>query len=358
MRRRERRSPTLHDVAAEAGVSIKTVSRVINDSPEVVPDTRDRVEQAIVHLDYRPNELARSLRARSSKTLGVVIADVTNPFYGVLARAVEDVAQTRGYLVMIGNCDEQIDKEREYVHALLRRRVDGLILVPALGDHSYLDSLRQGRPAIVLADRPLSPLTFDTVTVDNVEGARQAVAHLLGQGHRRIGLIAGLAGLYTTDERQRGCALALSHAGLESDASLIRLGCKTSQEAYAATSDMMQTPNPPTALFGTNNLIVLGMLSALAQRGAQVPDEMAVAGFDNVDSTGLFHPHLTVIEQPNYEMGRQAAELLFERLNAIEPLPARHIVLQPSLLNGDSRDGNAKVEKMFELEGVYTRRSR
>lgn len=352
MKRNERRSPTLHDVAAAAGVSIKTVSRVINNSPEVFPDTRDRVARAIACLEYRPNELARSLRARSSKTVGVVIADVTNPFYGILARAIEDVAQTQGYLVMIGNCDEQIDKEREYVYALLQRQVDGLILVPALGEHSYLAALQLGSTVVVLVDRPLPDLPFDTVTINNVEGARQAVAHLLRLGHRRIGLVAGLAGLYTTEERRRGYERALHQAGLEADAGLIRLGCKTTEEALAATTDLMQIPYPPTALFGTNNLIMFGMLSALNQRRLQVPDEVAVAGFDNVDPTGIMHPRLTVVEQPNYEMGRLAAALLFERLAAAEPLPARHIVLQPRLLIQGSYGLQVEMENALEVEAV------
>src|SRR5215470_9852289 len=216
--------PTMRHVADKAGVSLKTVSRVINDEPGVAPETADRVNAAIALLGFRRNDLARSLKkGTTSSTLGLVIEDVANPFYSGIAQAVADAATARGFMLIIGSCEEDPERERELILALLRRRVDALLLVPAGTDQQWLE--RELKPAtpVVFVDRPPNGLAADTVLVDNAGGARAAVEHLLKHGHRRIACVADPAELFTAAERVAGYKQALHQAGIEEDPALLKL---------------------------------------------------------------------------------------------------------------------------------------
>jgi LacI family transcriptional regulator len=313
----------MREVAEEAGVSLKTVSRVVNAEPGVGSDTAERVHQAIGRLGFQRNELARSLRhGRSSATLGLVIEDVTNPFYSMIARGVEEVARDRGYLLVAGSCEEDADRERELTIALCRRRVDGLLIVPAGHDHSFLlREIRLGTPAVFL-DRPPGRIEADVVLLDNEGGARRAVEHLAAHGHRRIAHIADRRELYTAAERLKGYRAALESVGIGFDERLVRLGVPEAEQAEAVARMMLEWPEPerPTAFFTGNNRHTVGVLHAL--RDADPP--VALVGFDDFELADMLG--VSVVRHDATMIGRRGAELVFARLEGSDGRPQRLIV--------------------------------
>lgn len=320
--------PTMRDVASRAGVSLKTVSRVINDEPGVAAATAARVGDAIDALRFQRNDLARSLRQGvSSSTLGLVIEDVANPFYSAIAQAVEAAARDRGYLLITTSCEEDPERERELVNALLRRRVDALLLVPASREHSYLAHgapVEYPTPAtpVVFLDRPPVGLEADCVLLDNLGGARQAVEHLLAHGHRRIAMVGDGAGLYTADERLAGYREALDAAGVTVRDELVRLGPHDAAHAERVVRELLALPSDrrPTALFAGNNRNAVGALRALRD----APRSLAVVGFDDFELADLLDA--TVVRHDSQLMGARAATLAFERLDGVDRPPARVVV--------------------------------
>jgi LacI family transcriptional regulator len=316
--------PTMRDVALRAGVSLKTVSRVINDEPGVAVATAARVGDAIDALGFQRNDLARSLRQGvSSSTLGLVIEDVANPFYSAIAQAVEAAARERGYLLITASCEEDPERERELVHALLRRRVDALLLVPASHEHGYL---ADGTPVVFL-DRPPVGLDADCVLLDNLGGARQAVEHLLAQGHERIAMVGDTAALFTATERLAGYRQALDDAGVPVREELIRLGTHDAAQAERVVRELLELPpgRRPTAFFAGNNRNAVGALRALRD----VADRPALVGFDDFELADLVGA--TVVRHDSQQMGAQAAALAFERLDGADR-PPRRVVLPTELV--------------------------
>lgn len=320
--------PTMLDVAQAAGVSLKTVSRVVNNEPRVNDETRERVNKAILSLGFRRNDIARSLRqGQMSSTLGLVIEDIVNPFYSHLARGVEQVALQYNFMVILSNSEEKPARERELVNALLRRRVAGLLIVPAGHDHSYLkNELSLGTP-IVFLDRPPINLDVDTILLDSRPGAHKGVQHLLQHGHRRIGLICGDPGVHTGAGRVAGYHDALNDWGVPIDESLLCFGRDDPAKAEAAVHELLALPKPPTAIFSTSNRISIAALRAL--RGYE--QKLAFVGFDDFELAEMLPTPITVIKHDPTEMGRQAAELLFARLNGDER-PSQHLLLPTELL--------------------------
>lgn len=320
--------PTMLDVARAAGVSLKTVSRVVNNEPRVNEETRERVNHAVQSLGYRHNDIARSLRqGQIASTLGLVIEDLVNPFYSHLARGVEQVALQYDFMVILCNSEEKPLRERELVNALLRRRVAGLLIVPAGHDHSYLkDEQSMGTP-IVFLDRPPINLDVDTILLDSHSGTREAVRHLLQHGHRRIGLICGDPGVHTGAGRVAGYLEAFNEWGVPIDESLLRFGCDDPAKAEAAVHGLLTLASPPTAIFSTSNRISIAVLRAL--RG--YTRQMAFIGFDDFDLAEMLPTPITVIKHDPAEMGRKGAELLFARLNGDER-PPQHVLLPTELL--------------------------
>jgi LacI family transcriptional regulator len=314
----------MRDVAGTAGVSLKTVSRVVNGEEGVRPDTAARVEAAIVRLGFARNELARSLRRGSADALGLVIEDVANPFYSSIARAVEDAAHDRGHILVTASCEEDPDRERQLVLRLLRRSVDALLIVPAGDDHRYLlPELGAGTP-IVFLDRPPRGVEADTVLLDNVGGARAAVAHLVEHGHTRIAFVGDEPRLFTADERLRGYRAALADAGLEAPDELVRTGSHDAQAAEAAVRELMTLApeRRPTAIFTANNRNTIGALRALRDTGPAV----AVVGFDDFELADMLARPVSVVRDAPEEMGRIAAELAYGRLGGDDGLPHRRTV--------------------------------
>lgn len=323
-----RARPTMVDVAESAGVSLKTVSRVVNDEAGVRPETAARVKEAVAALGYRANEIARSLRRRQrSATVGLVIEDVRNPFYSGIARAVEQIARSRGHVLVIANSDENPEAEREAVGTLLERQVAGLLVVPAGRDHSYLlEEIRSGTP-VVFIDRPARRVKADQVLLDNVGGGRHATEHLFAHGHRRIGVVGDPPTVYTIAQRVKGFRQAMAAAGVVVDESLIRLGAHDVAQAEAATRELLSATRPPTAVFTTNNRASIGVLRAL--RG--IESTVALVGFDDFELADVLRVPVTVIQHEPEEMGRAATELLFGRLAGDERPPQR-IVLPTRLV--------------------------
>ncbi|MSU24335.1 MAG: LacI family transcriptional regulator [Opitutus sp.] len=324
---------SLQEVARRAKVSIATVSRVLNHSDKVVPDTRAAVEQALRELDYRPSRVARRLRMNSGHAhlVGLIIPDIQNPFYAEIARGVEDAAYAAKYALLLCNSDESPEKERFYLDVMRDESVDGIVLPPFdETDVAVIEFLKTGIP-VVCVDRSLSKAKTDLVEVDNYRGALDAMAHLIAKGHKHIGLIEGRAQVSTSRERRRGYLDALAENGLAVRKDLMRAGDFKQESGRVLANELLDLRKPPTALFVCNNLMTVGALSAIHQRGRRVPQDVAVVGFDDLPWAEVLDPPPTVVRQPAYDVGRQAMELLLKRI--IEPArPPVTVRLLPELV--------------------------
>lgn len=319
------RPPTMVEVAALANVAVASVSRVLNGKPGVSPTIQARVEAAIERLDYRRNVNASSLRRldRKTATIGLVLEDVANPFMSALHRAVEDCARARGILVFAGSCDESGVREQELISAFRARRADGIIVVPAGTDHSYLLSALQLGTAMVFADRRPSFLDADSVTSDDLGGARAAVTHLGARGHRRIAHVGASLTIETARDRLQGYASEMQRLGADPDPAYVRTGLVTMEEAEFVVGEMLDRPEPPTAIFSGQNYFTIGAIKALRARGLQ--RDVAIIGYDDFALADMLDPSVTVIAHDPAEIGRAAAELLFRRLDG-DSSPSQHLV--------------------------------
>ena len=316
----------MREVAALAGVAIKTVSRVMNEVPTVDPELVERVRGAADMLGYRPNLTASSLRrgAGRTATIGLLLDDVSNPFSAALLRAVEDEARARGVQVLIGSLDEDPDREREMARTLIDRQVDGLIIVPAGQDQSYLLAESRHGVCAVFLDREPRLFNSDAVLSDNRGGAIAAVEHLLARGHERIGYLGDRPIVATSGQRFEGYERALEGAGIAIDPRVIAHGLRTLDDAARATTEMMASPDPPTALFASQNLVTIGVATALHRLG--VENKVALVGFDDFVLADVLKPGVTVIAQDAAGLGRLAAQLLFARRAGDTTPPRTHVV--------------------------------
>ncbi len=321
----------MREVAAAARVSIKTVSRVVNGEPGVTRRLSERVSAAVEKVGYRHNLTASSLRRTDgrSASVGVVLEDVANPFSSALHRSIEDVAVARGVLVFAGSSDEDENRERELIAAFTSRRVDGLIILPASHDHTYLLMERRAGTAIVFVDRPPSFFDADTVLADNTEGVRRGIRHLVAHGHRRIGYLGDLHTIATAADRHRGFIEEVAAQGLEVDERLVRLDVRGTEGAEAAVAELFAMTEPPTALFTGQNLITIGACRAL--RRLKLHQRVALVGFDDILLADLLEPGITVIAQDPAAMGRIAAELVFRRLDG-DRSPSEHHVVPTTMI--------------------------
>ncbi|MEV5711507.1 LacI family DNA-binding transcriptional regulator [Actinoallomurus sp. NPDC052274] len=321
--------PTMRDVARQAGVSLKTVSRVVNGEVGVRPDTAEKVNEAISALGFRRNDIARVLRGgKRTRSLGLVIKDVANPFYSQIARGVEEVARLHDLFVISGCSDEDPARERHLIRSLCERRVDGLLVVPSAADHRYLiPELKMGTAAVFMDRPPEEAIRADVVLIDNVGGARSAVEHLIAHGHRRIACLADLHGIFTARERRRGYDEALHAHGIPVDESLVRLGPHDVAGAEAATAELLALGDPPTAVFTGNNRLTIGALRAIQAAGTRT----ALVGFDDFELADMLATPVTVVAHYPAEMSRRAAELLCRRMDG-EDLPPQRVLLPTRLI--------------------------
>lgn len=316
----------MREVAALAGVSIKTVSRVINGEAGVSADTAARVARAVERLDYRQDFAASELRRthRRSATIGMVLEDLANPYSAAVLRAVEDVARTRRMMVLAGSCDNDDARERTLVSALTGRRVDALVIMPAGADHSYLLTERRAGTPIVFVDRPPEFLDADAVVADNVTGTRLGVRHLIDHGHRRIAYLGDLQTISTAQQRHQGYREELAAQGIPIDERLVRVDLHGMEAAEAVTSELLALPDPPTAVFSAQNFLTIGALRALRRAGRH--RSVALVGFDDILLADLLDPGITVIAQDPARIGQVAAEVLLRRLDGDRSPTASHVV--------------------------------
>lgn len=302
------------EVAVAAGVSITTVSHVLNKTRPVSTELRQKVLAAVDASGYSPNVVARSLATRNTKLIGVVMSFLSNPFFGPLVSAIEETGRRRGYTLLLTDNRESVTQEIAQVKIMMDHRVDGVILAPVSANPAkILDLLAKRGTPTVLIDR-FADHRFDDVGVENVEATAGLVAHLAERGHTRIGFISGRAGLSTTTERMAGYRLGLDRAGLPYERRLVRAGGSRIEPAREAVQPLLDQRDPPTAVIPANNAMTIGVLRGLRDHGARIPDDIAVAAFDDIAWADLMNPGLTAMAQPIPEMGELAAKLLFKRI--------------------------------------------
>ena len=310
---------SLKEVAKKAGVSPSTVSRVVNNLDLVPPKTKKKVQRAIKALNYKPNKIAQRLRSKVSKRnlVGLLIPDIQNPFYVDVVRGVEDYFFAEGYAVLIGNFMQDEKKAKLYLDIMNDEEIDGLIVAPTRKYEDEIIQFIEKKTPVVCVDRGFNNLDVDIVLVDNEDGSFKAIEHLIKLGHKRIAYIGGLLSIPTTIERRNGYLKALRQYGIPIDEQLIKFGDSKQSSGKRLTSELLSLKKKPTALFTGNNLITLGALETIYSRGLKIPTDVAIIGFDDMPWSISLNPPLTAVSQPGYQIGRQAAKLLFEKI--LEP---------------------------------------
>lgn len=326
---------TMNDVSKEAGVSLMTVSRVINDKDDVSIETRNKVLQVIEKLNYRPSSIARGLATQRTGTLGVVVPDISNPFFASLVRSAEEVAYAKDYSVFLGNTNEEQEREIAVLQLLEDNQVDGLILCSSRLDDQTLSASLEHFQNVVLVFREKIGFNVGSVTLDDVTGGQLAIEHLIKSGHRKIGLISGPVRSLSTKGRLEGYQRALIATGIPINQKWI-LNCHPTIEAgQAKTSELLKNNPEITALFCHNDLIAVGALQACMQLGLSVPNDIAIIGYDDVNLAALVTPSLTTIRTPIVEIGAQAIQNLLIQMSGVslEPIQTH---FQPELIIRES----------------------
>jgi len=306
---------TIVEVAKCASVSIATVSNVIRGTRKVSPELQERVQAAIRELDYYPNAIARGLKVKQTRMLGMIVPDITNPFFPGVIRGAEDTAFERDYFLVAANTDEQIGRERRIISALRTYRVDGMMIASTPGnDVAHIRSLIASGMSMVFLDRPVAGIKADAVLLDNVRGARECVRHLIQQGHRKIAVISGPLKAQNARERLSGYEEALEEAGIPIVKSLVFEGDYRYESGQRLAKQLIERRTKATALFVCNGVMTLGVLNAFDEAGITCPADIALATFDDLMTDRPSHSHLTAVVQPSYEMGARAANLLMDRI--------------------------------------------
>ena len=303
----------IKDVADAAGVSTATVSRVLANKPHVRQEVKARVMKVVKKLNYRPNRVARSLRSQKSTIIGLIVSDIENPFFQQVGRAVEDAAHEQGYSVMLCNNDEDPDKEQRYLHLIRDENLAGIILSPTRQTADNFSATSELNMPMVVIDRRVSNVEIDNIIIDNVQAAQTITTHLIEHGYRRIGAIFGI-GSTTGRERREGFVQALKAHDLQPSTDLVKYANPREDDGFNTTLKLLQLPEAPEAILTSNSLLAAGALRALRESKKAIPEEVAFASFDETTWAKLIVPALTVIEQPTYEIGRTATELLIKRI--------------------------------------------
>lgn len=325
---------TIKDVAALAGISYTTVSHVVNKTRPVSKEVRLKVEEAIARLDYVPSAVARSLKAKTTATIGLLVPNSLNPYFAELARGIEDYCERNGYCVILCNSDDNPDKQRSYLRVLLEKRIDGLIVASAGGDVGLAEGLASVRTPMVIVDRGLDGLEADLVRIDHEYGAYLATRHLLELGHRDIAFIGGPADTSVAQMRQAGYCRALEEAGIELATGRMLDSDFTSTGGYRAAASLLEH-QPPNAIFAANDMIGIGVLRAAAERNVRVPSELSVIGFDDIQMSRYVYPALTTVGQSILQLGEMAAEVLLRRI-ATPALATEQRIVTPSIVLRES----------------------
>jgi LacI family transcriptional regulator len=329
---------TLNDIADSAGVSVSTVSRVLNQKAaryRISPETEQLILKTAKALNYRPNHLARGLRLKQTNTLGLIAPDISNPFFAYVIKRVQRVAHDQGYSLVVCNTDETLELEREQVQLLYRKRVDGIIAMPVGLDSTHFEELVEKGVPMVMLDRCFDHMEVNSVVVDNYRGAYDAVAHLVEMGHERIAFVQGLPGTFTNTERLRGYRDALRERSVAVDESLIVGGDFRQENGFIETKLLMSRTDRPTAIFASSDLITLGALQTIADEGLSIPEDVSLLTFDDFDFAPFLRCPLTAVRQPKEMMGEMAVKLLIDDLRS-GTQSAKRIVLKPTLVRRES----------------------
>jgi len=326
--------PTMAEVARRAGVSVSTVSHVINRTRFVSPEKARLINDAIAAMGYQPNELARSLKVSSTNSVGLAISAISNPYFTDIICAVEAECARLGLMVFLSDTQEDPDRELSVVRAFHQRRVDGVILAPSGSPQRAIDYLAEKKLPCVLIDR-FADDRFDQIGVENQSSMRALIDHVASFGHRRIGYIAGQPGLATTRERIEAFQASLAANGLECVPRYLSPENVDTASATASTHAILSLPSPPTALVTGNNMTTIGAVRAIREKGLTIPGDLSLAGFDDFEWADCFEPRLTLVAQPCVEIGKRAASLLMERIAKPQGAP-RTILLDATLIERDS----------------------
>jgi LacI family transcriptional regulator len=322
---------TMRDVAEHAGVSVTTVSHVVNNTRTVNPDTRSRVEEAMRVLGYQPNVVARSLRMGKTHTIGIILPDSANPYFAEVVRGIEDTSFSHGYSVILCNSDNDLEKERLYTNVLLEKQVAGIIFVAAGLSGENIHHLQDRGIPLVLVDRRVPDVEADYVLTDNQGGGRLATRHLIDRGHRAIACIAGPEGVKLSSDRIAGYRQALDDAGIAIQPQLILEGDFQYQSGYNAAQGLFGNQSAPTAIFACNDLMAIGVYRFAHEKGLRIPEQLSIVGFDDIRLAAYSQPPLTTIRQSKHTMGSSAAKLLLERMTQRDLAP-RLEVLETQLI--------------------------
>jgi DNA-binding LacI/PurR family transcriptional regulator len=324
--------PTMADVAARAGVSVATVSRALSGDRNLVSaPVLQRIIEAAEELDYTPNNLARNMRSGSARILGLIISDIGNPFFTAIARGAEDVARRHGYSLVLSNTDESPKREAASLGVMTAERAAGIIIATTNENEPAIRRSLDLGMAVVAVDRHIAGVPTDSVVVDNESAAHAAVTHLVRLGHRRIAIIGGPRDADTARDRHRGYERAMQEARLPIREELVCEGDFREAAGLVMTRRLLDLADPPSAIFSVNNLTTIGVLGALRERGVPVPASVSIVGFDDIPTGELLEPPLTVIQQPTYQVGAQAAQLLVRRVREPEA-PIKEVVLAATLV--------------------------
>lgn len=322
--------PKIKDVAEAAGVSTATVSRVLADKPYVRPEIREKVLAAVKKLNYRPNLIAQSLRVQRTNIIGLIVSDIQNPFFTLVSRSVEDAAYRHGYSIFLCNADEDPKKEAMYLNHMRDQNVAGVLVSPTRQTaETFGETVRLPIPFVVI-DRRVRGIDVDSVLTDNVDAAYKIVDHLLQDGYRRIGAIFG-SGSTTGRERREGYLQALQAHNVSPIPEIQTFGMPREEEGYAVTMKLLDLPKRPDAIFTSNGLLAAGAFRAIRERKLRIPKDIGFASFDETPWTSLVEPTVSVIQQPTYEIGQTAIELLLKRLEDPDR-PASEVILKSKLI--------------------------
>jgi len=330
---------SMDDVAKLAEVSKATVSKVFNNDESISQATRNKVLEAAKKFDYRPSLIPGALKTRKTKAIGLILPNVMNPFFPGIIKGVEDVAVESGYMVIFCNSDERLKKEALYFQMFEDRWVDGIIISGVTGksreEKEYIQRLHKKGIPVVFIDREIESYFTSVVMIDNGGAAFKGTEHCLDLGHKRIGFISASLDIKIFTDRFKGYQKALEENGIEFDQSLVIEGNQTIQSGKEATKQLLSLDDPPTAIFAVNDLIAIGVLKEIQERGLKVPEDISVIGFDDIPLASLVNPALTTIAQPIYEIGREAVNLLIKNIEK-KGLTKSKIILDTKLIVRES----------------------
>ena len=324
---------TLQDIAEKTGVSVSTVSRVLHDTSnkyKIGKETQEKVKQAAKVLGYRVNALARGLRIQKTDEVGVIVPDISNPFFSAVIKSLASELRKRGYNIIVYDSDEDIAIERSSIKSLLEKQVDGLIIASVGQDFSHIQKISDAKIPLVMLDRYFEALDVDSISVDNVKGSLLAVNHLIKEGHKRIAFIQGLPGTYANETRLQGYKSALRDAGISIDEELIVGDDFRSFNGYLKTKLLLNLSNPPSAIFTAGDLIALGTLEACRENNITIPDDLSIVTFDDPVFASYLSPALSAVEQPITKMAEMAVSILYDRIRNPYDI-RRKILLEPKL---------------------------